>query len=138
MGHGGVITPYIARSNFKNLVGSNINLVGLSSEGVRCFSPQVCIASVPQSPMRAEAPHYFRTGTLRVTAYYEALKTESTVPNSANSKSSSLPHASREHPCPCRFVKTHQPHSRQRVAGAATVTGTENKRAFHQAAIASE
>ena len=42
------------------LAGSNTDLVGLSSEVVRCFSPQVCIVFFPQSPMRAEAPHYFQ------------------------------------------------------------------------------
>ena len=42
--------------------------VGFSSEVVRCFSPQVCVVFFSQLPMRAEAPHYFRSHTLNVIA----------------------------------------------------------------------
>ena len=44
-------------------------VVGLSSEGVRYFSPQVYFAFFSPSPMRAEAPHYFSSDSLNVTGY---------------------------------------------------------------------
>ena len=40
----------------------------MEGKGVRCFSPQVCIAFFSQSLMRAEAPHYFLSDPLNVTA----------------------------------------------------------------------